>query len=57
VVSGSSFWALEHRFTSCGARVYPLHGIWDLPRSGMELMFPALTAGFFSTVPPGKPVS
>ena len=28
--------------------------IWDLPGPGIELMSPALAAGFLSTVPPGK---
>ena len=29
--------------------------MWDLPRSGIELMSPALANGFFTTEPPGKP--
>ena len=29
--------------------------IWDLPGPEIELMSPALAAGFLSTVPPGKP--
>ena len=28
---------------------------WDLPRSGIELMSPALAGGLFTTEPPGKP--
>ena len=28
---------------------------WDLPRSGMEPVSPALTGGFFTTESPGKP--
>ena len=27
---------------------------WDLPRSGIEPMSPALAGGFFTTEPPGK---
>ena len=26
--------ALKHRFNSCGAQTWLLHGMWDLPRSG-----------------------
>ena len=28
--------------------------MWDLPRSGIEPVFPALAGGFFTTEPPGK---
>ena len=28
--------------------------MWDLPRLGLEPVFPALAGGFFTTVPPGK---
>ena len=34
---------------SCGAR-----GMWDLPRSGIEPMSPALQGGFLTVGPPGK---
>ena len=47
-------WALEHRLSSCGARAYLLHGMWDLPGPGFEPMSPALAGGFLTTVPPGK---
>ena len=30
--------------------------MWDLPRSGMEPMSPALANGVFSTEPPEKPI-
>ena len=30
------------------------HGMWDLPRPGIELMSPALAGGFLTTGPPGK---
>ena len=32
-----------------------LHGMWDLPGSGIEPMPPALTGSFFISEPPGKP--
>ena len=28
--------ALEHKLSSCGARAQLLHGMWDLPRTGLE---------------------
>ena len=36
----------EHRLSSCGAWAELLHGMWDLPRPGIEL----------STEPPAKPL-
>ena len=39
---------------SCGTRAYLLNGMWDLPGPGIEPMFPALTGGFLTSVPPGK---
>ena len=47
--------ALECRLSSCGARAQLLHGMWDLPRPGLEPMSPALAGGFLTTAPPGKP--
>ena len=35
-------WALEHRFSSCGARASLLRGMWDLPGPGLEPVSPAL---------------
>ena len=52
--SGSA-WALEHRLSSHGARAYLLHGLWDIPGSGIEPISSALAGGFFTTEPPGKP--
>ena len=49
--------ALEHRFSSCGARAQLLRGMWDPPRPGIEPVFPALAGGFSTTAPPGKPLS
>ena len=31
--------------------------MWDLPRSGIKLMSPALASGFFTTEPAGKLVN
>ena len=50
----------EHRFqtrrrSSCGARAQSLHGMWDLPRPGLEPVSPALAGRFSTTAPPGKP--
>ena len=28
--------SLGHRFSSCGARAYSLHGLWDPPRPGIK---------------------
>ena len=32
-----------------------LHGMWDLPRPGLEPVSPALAGRFSTTAPPGKP--
>ena len=32
-----------------------VHGMWDLPGSGIEPVLPALSGRFFMTEPPGKP--
>ena len=50
----------EHRFqmrrlSNCGSRAQLLRGMWDLPRPGLEPVSPALTGGFLTTAPPGKP--
>ena len=47
--------ALERRLSSCGTRAQLLRGMWDLPRPGLEPVFPALAGGFSTTAPPGKP--
>ena len=47
--------AVAHRFNSCGARANLLLGMWDLPRSGIKPVAPALAGGFSTTEPPGKP--
>ena len=53
-LSSCGSWALERRLGSCGARAYLLHGMWDLPGSGLEPLSPALAGGFLTTAPPGK---
>ena len=49
--------ALELRLSSCGTRAWLLHGMWDLPRPGLEPVSPALAGGFLTPAPPGKPLS
>ena len=44
------------RLSSCGSRAQLLHGTWDLPRPGLELVSPALAGRFSTTAPPGKPL-
>ena len=45
----------RHRFSSGGTWAELLRSMWDLPRSGTELISSALAGGFFTTEPPGKP--
>ena len=45
------------RLSSCGSRAQLLHGMWDLPRPGLEPVSPALAGRFSTTAPPGKPLS
>ena len=52
--SSSGSGALERRLSSCGARALLLRSTWDLPRPGLEPVFPALAGGFLTTAPPGK---
>ena len=47
--------ALERRLSSCGAQAQLLCDMWDLPGPGLEPVSSALTGGFLTTVPPGKP--
>ena len=44
-----------HRLSSCGSRAQLFHGMWDLPRPGLEPMSPALVGRLPTTAPPGKP--
>ena len=43
------------RLSSCGSRAQLFRGMWDLPRPGLEPVFPALAGRFSTTAPPGKP--
>ena len=43
------------RLSSCGSRAQSLCDMWDLPRPGLEPVFPALAGRFSTTAPPGKP--
>ena len=42
-------------FLNCGSWAQSLHGMWDLPRPGLEPVSPALSGRFSTTAPPGKP--
>ena len=44
------------RLSNCGSRGQLLHGMWDLPRPGLEPVSPALAGRFSTTAPPGKPL-
>ena len=48
-------WSLERGLSSCGAWALLHHGTWDLLRSGIKPVFPALAGEFFTTEPQGKP--
>ncbi|KAM9051080.1 sorting nexin-31 isoform 2-T2 [Megaptera novaeangliae] len=43
------------RLSSCGSQAQPLHGMWDLPRPGLEPVSPAPAGRLPTTAPPGKP--
>ena len=43
------------RLSNCGSRAQLLRGTWDLPRPGLEPVFPALAGRLSTTAPPGKP--
>ena len=58
----AAFLVSEHRLqmrrlSSCGSRAQLLHGMWDLPRPGLEPVPPALAGGFSTAAPPGKPLN
>ena len=52
-LSSCSSQALEHRLCSCAQASLP-RSMWDLPRSGIGPMSPALAGEFFTTGSPGK---
>ena len=43
------------RLSNRGSRAQPLRGMWDPPRPGLELVFPASAGRLSTTAPPGKP--
>ena len=43
------------RLSNRGSQAQPLHGMWDLPRPGLEPVCPALAGRLSTTAPPGKP--
>ena len=45
------------RLSNCGSWAQLLHGMWDLPRPGLEPVSPALAGRFSTTAPPGKPLN
>ena len=50
----------EHRLqtrklSNCSSRAQLLRGMWDLPRSGLEPVSPALAGRLPTTAPPGNP--
>ena len=53
--------AAEHklqtrRLSSCGPQSQLLHGMWDLPRPGLEPVSLAPAGRLSTTAPPGKPL-
>ena len=50
VLSSCSTW-----LSSCGTQAQLLHGMWYLPRPGLEPASPVLAGRFLTTTPPGKP--
>ena len=42
------------RLSNCGSQAQLPHGMWDLPRPGLEPVSPALAGRFATTVPLGK---
>ena len=45
------------RLSNCGSWAQLFHGMWDLPRPGLEPVSPELAGRFSTTAPPGKPLS
>ena len=48
--------AAGHRLSSCGSWAPLFQAMWNLPRSGMEPVSPALAGRFFTNKPSGKPL-
>ena len=58
--AGFSSWGshtLEHRLNSCSPWAELLCRVWDLPGSEIKPLSSPLAEGFFTTEPPGKPLS
>ena len=60
--AGSAFsscgsWGIECRLSSCGSGASLLLGTWNLLRSGIEPVSPALAGSVLSALPPGKSVN
>ena len=55
-IQAQQLWLLGSRpqLNSCGPWAQLLCGIWGLPGSGIEPMFPAVAGRFFTTVSPGQ---
>ena len=49
--------ALGRGLSSCDTQAQLLRGVWDLPRTVIKPMSPALTDGFLTTRPLGRPHS
>ena len=45
------------RLSNCGSRAQLLRSMWDLPRPGLEPVYPALAGRLSTTAPPGKRVT
>ena len=54
-LSSCSSRAAGQGLNGCSARAWLPRGMWDLPRSGIEPVSPALAGGFFTTEPSRKP--
>ena len=48
-LSSCGSWTQEHRHKNCLAWTLLPRGMWDLPGSGIEIVSPALSGGFFTT--------
>ena len=53
--SSCSYWALEHRLSSCGHGLSCSAAYGNLPGPGIDPVFPAMAGRFFTTEPAGKP--
>ena len=56
-LSSCGSWALKHKLSSGVAQAQLPYSMWDLRRSRIEPVSPALAGGLFTTKPPGKPRS